>query len=265
MVNCRFVFLVFPFFFTCLVSCSSKSESPATSEARLATVSARATYMAGVLRMTDDVRHTRLTATVQAWQDELVVLKHWPVLLYEAFDEDSGDWYLGEEKGGEYADILWEIVGGKYRWQAVAKQGFVWWNRPAMDDVSDFYVTVDARLASVSGTAQVGLIFRQATDDRYYAFSLREDSVFSLDWHDEDGWTSLIEWTSSGAIKSGEINRLGVLARGDQLNLFVNDRWLAQYPAEYDSAGSIGLLIGMEDEGKMGVFEFDNFEVRVPE
>lgn len=247
-----------------LVSCSTTGENPATETARQVTVVARATTMARALRSTDVARITQATATAQAWQDELRSVARWPLLVQEAFDDNSLEWVIGEDTG-EYADIVWQIKDGKYIWDATARQGFVWWNRPELDEAGDFYASVDARQISGVETGQMGLFFRQSVDSRYYTFTLRGDGMFSLDWHDEDGWTSLMDWTQSEAVRMDQSNRLGVLARGNQLALLINDQLVAEYSTDYALAGSLGLLIGMDDEGDEGVFEFDNFEVRVPE
>ena len=45
---------------------------------------------------------------------------------------------------------------------------------------------------------------------------------------------------------------------------FANGKLLAWFDDAAISTGKAGLVIGMDNEGDQGVFEFDNFEVRTP-
>jgi hypothetical protein len=247
-----------------LAACSAAGESAATETARQSTVVARATSMARALRGTEVAQLAQATAAAQALQDELRKIEKWPILLQDTFDDNALEWFVGDDTG-EYADGHWKIEDSRYQWTITAKQGFIWWNNPTMSDVSDFYITVDAKQVSGPENGQVGLIFREFGDGNYYNFAVRQDGMFSLYQHDESGWTALLDWMPSDAIHPNEVNRIGVLAHGEALALAINGQWVANYTVASADAGLLGLMIGMDNEGEEGTFEFDNFEVRVPE
>jgi len=251
-----------------LSSCSSVAggENSATQEARSATVVARATEMGKVAMSTEQARKEQTKATAESLVDQLTSRQDWPLQIFDPFDDNVNDWLVGESSD-ELAEISWEIVDSAYHWQAQANEGFIWWSRPELDDLEDVYAAVDVNIPDGPDTAHIGLVFRHATNSRYYTFMIRPNvdyPDFSLDWHSEDGWASLIDWTASDAILPGESNHLGVFLVDDQMYLLINEQWVAVYPAENDLAGSVGIVIGLSEAGEQGQFIFDNFEVRIP-
>ena len=60
------------------------------------------------------------------------------------------------------------------------------------------------------------------------------------------------------------MNRLAVVAEGAHFVLFVNDQYVAEVDDDRLSSGMVGVAVDLFDPGDEAVFEFDNFELRVP-
>ena len=127
--------------------------------------------------------------------------------------------------------------------------------------VADFLLEVEgAQLAGPTG--QYGVFFRQVDDQNFYFYAVTPFQTYSL-WKMVDGeWTALIEWTTAEAIlpEEGDVNRIGVLAEGEQITLLVNDVAVAQIEDDTFTEGNVALAAGTFDEGGIEV-EFDNLEI----
>ena len=156
------------------------------------------------------------------------------------------------------------ISDGVYRWEAEAFDDFVWWSIPDVDSVSDMYLAVDARLVDGPLDAQYGLILRRVDSTGYYLFLVSDDQRFRFSRRSEDGWTSLVDWTETTAIRSGEVNRLEVVAMGSQFSFYINGQFVGENSDSQFSSGVVAVVVGLIDAGDTSVVEFDNFELRVP-
>ena len=171
-----------------------------------------------------------LSRSVASWQ-------HSPIsgaadtLLYAAtFDGGGsagfdGDWsqYLGrlsaQVTGGQMQITVGEIGGGAY---SVAAPYF-----------SDFDVHVAARAVSGPVDNGYGLVFRlqnqdntAVDDDNYYLFLVSSDGYYRVS-RVIDGSTRVIsDWIQSPLVAQGlaALNRLRVVAQGDQFQFYVNDQ-----------------------------------------
>jgi hypothetical protein len=249
-------------------------EATATAEALTATADAReraaATSTARVLQATAHAEATatayaQATATAEArLYAPLQEASVWSSVLFDDFSAEGNGW-----RTGDYSDAL--VVGGSrsisagvYRWQAEAGDDFVWWSVPDADSVSDCYVAVDAQLVSGVPDAQYGLIFRRVDSKNYYLFLVRDDGNFELVRMFEGEWTFLIEWIKVVAIRSGEVNRLEVIAKGDEFTLYINSEHVGEYSDSQLASGKPAVVVGLTEAGDTSIVEFDNFELRVP-
>ena len=77
----------------------------------------------------------------------------------------------------------------------------------------------------------------------------------------KDQWHELRPWTVSRAILAGKTNSLGIVAKGADFTLFINDQKVDQVKDTTLSSGRVGLVI--ETHGILpATFEFDNLELR---
>lgn len=185
----------------------------------------------------------------------------WATVLEEPFQENAIEWPEFEDED-ELARLKVEVVGGKYRWDAVAKDGFIWWSYPDMEALTDFYAEVEAVQLEGDFYGEMGLVFR-LDENRFYIFEVSGE-YYSLWRSIPDGWEELIAWTESDSIIPGEVNDIGVLVIGDQIWLLINNRLVAELRDDHYAAGVVGLAIGLDDAGDTGIFEFDNLRITAP-
>jgi serine/threonine-protein kinase len=224
------------------------SRSTATAEAAQATAAAQA----------------QATATAESFLDPTLLRAiGWPLILFDDFGTEANDWTIGD-----YSDDLIEgsrsIANGTYRWEATAAGGVVWWSTPDVGDISDFLLSVEGRQISGVSDSQYGLIFRRVDRDNYYLFRIRGEGDYQFRTRYEGEWITLISWTPSSLIQPGQMNRLSVVAEGTSFYFYINNQYVDDYTDSKLSSGKVALVIGLNDEGDSGTFEFDNFDVRGP-
>lgn len=222
-----------------------------------------ATEMASYAEATRSALNVNLQATEGALQSLFDSAARWPVLFEDSFDQvdEAKDWPLGSQDD-PLASISWSITGGKYDWEAEAKDSFVWWAYPTLDPASDFYLAASARQISGPGTGEYGLVYRMTENDDYYLFELSADGQFAVFLNDANGWETLLDWQDSDAIQLDGENQMAVFAQGEQFYFFINGQKVADLYDDRLAEGKVGLLIGLSNEGDTGKWEFDNFEYR---
>jgi hypothetical protein len=260
--RCTFIFLL-GLGALLLVSCSTPKVSPATATARARQAILQATKMA---KASNQAYAAEATATAQAYQSRRTAASQWLVVLSEPFDDNTHEWSLGK-KTGEFADIEFQLLAGKFRWQATAHRDFLWWSSPTIDLVSDFYLSLEIQSYSSSTTSYAGVVMRLTSVEdsyQYYMFEIRQSGEYSFDLHTAEGWTTLIDWTPSPAIHPSLVNSLEVVAEGDTFSFFINGEWVADARDGTLGSGQTGLVVGLDEDGDSGTWEFDNFVVRAP-
>jgi 3-keto-disaccharide hydrolase len=143
-----------------------------------------------------------------------------------------------------------------------ASDGF--WIIPILEQVSDFYLTLEAKLIEGNNDNSYGLIFRSdGSEPPGYVFRVfQKERKYDIQIIDSD-WKELTGETPSPHILQDESNRLTVIAKGSELYFFINDKFVHHVSDNQISRGSVGLRIGV-DKGTELVAEFDNFELRTP-
>ena len=131
-----------------------------------------------------------------------------------------------------------------------------------MNNVSNFYLAVDARQVSGPDDGEYGIVFRQGGDSDYYVFEINNQGQFAVYLHQSDTWEALVSWNDSPAILPGETNRLEALAQGSQFLFYINDQLVMNLDDARLENGDAGLLIGLTNPKDKGTWEFDNFELR---
>jgi len=192
---------------------------------------------------------------------------HWTVILSDAFDSNENDWMTGDFTDEHFADVNRLIADGKYRWQVKSKSGAtLWWEAPESPytkPVSDFYLSAELQMVSGPDDATYGLFFRgnDGGDDYYFGINNYGEFFVRLStWFGK----SLIDPTSTPAIRPGEVNRLAVKAEGSHFVFFINDERVGEADDSTLSKGRTGIAIELNHTDDEAVFEFDNFELRAP-
>jgi hypothetical protein len=221
-----------------------------------------ATHVAAGLQATLNAETIQATATAQSLQNALQSARQWPVIISDTFDANLHGWPSGQDSDPALASIIWSIADGRFQWQAEAVDSFVWWGTPDMNNVSNFYLAVDARQVSGPDDGEYGIVFRQSGDSDYYVFEINNQGQFAVYLHQSDTWEALVDWNDSPAILPGGTNRLETLAQGSQFLFYINNQLVMNLDEARLANGDAGLLIGLTNPKDKGTWEFDNFELR---
>jgi len=162
---------------------------------------------------------------------------------------DNGDnWPLGVDK---YVDL--KVGNGSLQMTGLTtKNGWRLSNQKAVN----FYLQLTGKMSVCSGVDHFGLFFRVpnlSLADRGYLFGISCDGKFALRKWSIDTMTVLENWKSNDAILKGsnQINRLGIMAKGNELKLYVNGVLVDTVKDSSFSQGYIGLYIGPKETTKL--------------
>jgi hypothetical protein len=196
-------------------------------------------------------------------QNLLSQAKEWPLIAEESFIDNKNKWDIGkfEDKS---ATVYREISNGRYRWQVDLKKNWMGWDKPVFDPARDFLFAVDVKL--VNGPRNdigMGFVFRRTEEDFLY-FKISDTQYFELSLNHKGEWIKLIPWTFVKSVKPGLYNRIGVIAQGSKLNLYINEIEVGYIENLTVYNGNIVLTIdGLEKS--QAIVDFDNVEFRRPE
>lgn len=125
--------------------------------------------------------------------------------------------------------------------------------RISWPELTDFYLEMTVKIGTCTGSDQYGFITRvpdASSPDQGYLVGLTCDGRYFLrKWDGETTpkgtMTNLIEYTASSVIKSGsnQTNRLGLMAVGSRLLVYVNGVLLGEARDSQFSDGNFGLFI----------------------
>jgi serine/threonine protein kinase len=169
------------------------------------------------------------------------------------FDDDFQSQQASEDKGwgfdpGDYVDYTWSA--GKMT-ISIKKKNWLGLNWPD-GDYDDFGVEVQAQ-ATTDAYTEYGIVFRVSgsSDSRsYYIFGVTTQGKYYLQKKIDGQWadTDPVSATSSQSIKQGQgKNVLRVLARGDQIALYINGFLVSTVTDDSVSSGSVGIFAGTGD------------------
>ncbi len=166
-------------------------------------------------------------------------------------DSTVWTWPVGKNK---FTAI--DFQNGMMRFTGLTKDSG--WRLPLLDATSDVYVEMTAAPQDCSGADNYGIIlrvpvFREA--DRGYLFGLSCEGQYALwKWDGQvepDGKaTMLLQWHHSDQINTGAgaFNRMGVMASGDRLLLYVNGVKVDEARDKSFVGGNFGVFVNPSDE-----------------
>jgi hypothetical protein len=148
--------------------------------------------------------------------------------------------------------------------------------RLTFPELQDFYLEATIRSQQCSGLDHWGIIARvpdKMNANQGYLFGVNCAGQFSLRKFDgnvgKNGtMTTLINWKSSSALKIGanQTNRLGLMAIGSRLILYINGIQVGESKDSTYTQGNFGVFIGSKNTPDMtiGVDEIDYWENPTP-
>ena len=247
-------------------ACTSSATRPnqATLTAQILRSQQLATRMAANLQSTSQVADRQVTVTAQAIQSLLDTAATWRAVFPMNFDASSDAWLTGDDSN-EYGSSKWTILQGKYHWEASATQGMVWWSIPDMLPIADFYLSVLANQISGPPDSLLGLAFRvTGEEDGFYLFQVNTMGEYAVYQLENGDWIARVPWNSSPAFQAGQPNQLAVLGQGSHFYFFINGSLVDQMTDDNLPTGTAGLVIGLDNAGDTGAWEFENFQVSTP-
>jgi len=154
---------------------------------------------------------------------------------------------------------------GRLRATDYVPDSFLWWSTTKPDiDAGNVYTEVTGEIGECSGKDSYGIAVRVESEHRNsgYAFEISCDGAYRLRKLFSGSIQTLIEWTPSVHIRSGtgEMNRLGFLAEGTTLAVFVNGDLLAEVEDSAFFSGNYGLYANAVETPGLTV-HFDDFEL----
>ncbi len=137
------------------------------------------------------------------------------------------------------------------------------WRLSARRSLSDFYIEMAARMEKCTVNDRFGIIFRvpnQSKANQGYLFGVTCDGKYYLRKWDGEAQpkglsTTLIAPKASPAIQTGEgqFNRLGVLAVGENISLYINGVLVGQTSDKSFTAGVFGVFVTPVNSEKLTV------------
>ncbi|MFW5714087.1 MAG: family 16 glycoside hydrolase, partial [Brevefilum sp.] len=115
--------------------------------------------------------------------------------------------------------------------------------------LTDFYLEASMQTPDCEDGDHYGLIFRvpaKANANKGYLFGITCDGRYSLRRWDGQNMYFPVNWTASDAIVEGEdsVNKLGILARDDELTLYINGQEVNEVEDDAFLEGSFGVFVG---------------------
>ena len=189
---------------------------------------------------------------------------HWPLVTSDSFDTDNFTWPVYSDQDGSR-----NIQNGEYVWNvrsAPGSPGVGWEHWPATSrEVSDFYVSVDAKATDQINNSTYGLAFRY-TKEGFYVFSLNDKGLVTVEAISfYQPINRLIKPTESALVRHGATNRLSVIATGSRLVFFINDQFFAELDDDTFDHGFVGIQVDLESGEALAQVAFDNFELHEPD
>lgn len=135
------------------------------------------------------------------------------------------------------------------------------------DVFDDFDYQVKIRMAKKVGPMVLsGVVFWAKDYDNRYDFVVNQAGQFAITRHTGKRTLPLQSWTDSPAIKKGEgeTNLFRVVAKGNQVTLFVNGTQVYALKGFPPPGGSLIGFIGCSSQGSRNVFEISGLKVVAP-
>lgn len=162
-----------------------------------------------------------------SWQDNLDTAKNF---------------YLFESDNTKIED-----EGGSLGLTGVNANGWLGWSLTYAQNPQDFYLEYTFQTRTCSGADIYGMVFRANKENAGYFFGVTCDGRYNLYARDFNNNidNELIALKSSAAIRSGadQANRLGVLAQGSKLSLYVNGTLVDEINDSNYASGYFGAFI----------------------
>jgi hypothetical protein len=238
--------------------------TPATETAQAARAIALATQSSEIVKATFSANYADVIATEEALKNYYAERTNWPLIMRDTFDDNRNEWPI-EDDNDDLASVSWKIENGKYLWDAMAKQAFIYWTYPSVTPVTDFSLSIDGQQIEGSQDGQYGLVLRLLDEYNYYLFMIDQDKNYSFQLYNDGEWSTITYGTISPAVLQDAGNRITVIGEGNNFRFYINDTFFSEETDYTLTSGKYGIAVGLTYPEDQALFEFDNFELRSPD
>lgn len=159
---------------------------------------------------------------------------------------DSGKGFGIGPGGYEDDNIKIYVSGGALVFSSFSTGGWHSW-RVRPPEMSDFYIDATLTVDNCNGKDQYGLILRTPSYEsgNGYYYGLTCDGKLSLTKVSDEGRVPLLSNLESDKVHpgAGQTNRLGILARGSSLKLYVNGFEIQEVSDDTFKRGFFGIFV----------------------
>ena len=116
--------------------------------------------------------------------------------------------------------------------------------------LTDFYLEITGTTGdSCSGKDRYGMIFRAPDPEQGYLVGISCDGNYRVRTWDGENFEELVGWQPSEHILTGkdQTNRLGVMADGSKLSVYINGHLVEEIQDDTYSKGSFGTFIAADN------------------
>ncbi len=165
------------------------------------------------------------------------------------FQDNSPNWFLFEDDQTRIS-----VQDRKLILSALKANNFDAWSL-SWPVLTDFYLEITGVNGECANRDRYGLIFRSPDPAMGYLFGISCDGAFRLRKWDGKQFTQLTNWTQSDHIRAGsdQTNRLGVLAEGDRIGVYVNGHFLVEIQDDSYESGRFGAFIAADKTPEFSV------------
>jgi len=175
--------------------------------------------------------------------DEDPVLKLGNPTWSTTFKDDS-QWYTFETEQTRF-----EIEDNALVMTAKRSNSYENWSM-AWPVLTDFYLEITGTTDdSCSGKDRYGMIFRAPDPEQGYLVGISCDGSYRVRTWDGENFEELLGWQASEYILTGanQTNRLGVMADGSKLSVYINGHLVDEVEDDTYSKGKFGTFIASEN------------------
>jgi hypothetical protein len=184
------------------------------------------------------------------------------IMLTDAFDNNNNGWdVFKEDKASaqvENGQLVMKV--------SEAESSYLIYSGLSLSDVEmAFDVTIQE---GTPANSAYGAACRRTDADNRYMFDISGDGSYTLNKRTQGKLETIVDWSSSNAIKTGagETNRVHIICSGENLELYVNDQLLVSAQDASITGGTFALQAGRFKVDELPVaVAFDNLEVKYPE
>jgi serine/threonine-protein kinase len=173
------------------------------------------------------------------------------------FSSDNGDWYTGETE--DYRTLIHD---GVFEITLKAPDSYIL-RDVAMSPGTDMGVSADVL---IQGDSRAGVALRYAIDDNnqrdYYTCWIDGSNRYGCFVSVKNTWTTLQEPATAGPILPGQVNRVELIASGDQIVFSVNGTKIATFTDDKVQTGVPALYL--ENFSTEAGALFDNVTIVTP-